>query len=310
MKQAIRLYIALFAVVACATRADGSCGPQRVALTFDDAPLPDSVIMTGAERTSKIIAAMREGGVEGAMFFAVSSRIDDSSLDRMNDYAEAGHAIASHTHSHPNLHNVGSEAFLEEVETAHGALSALPGFAPFFRFPYLNEGSSVAERDAVRAHLSELGYRAGYVTIDNYDFYIDQLLREAVEQDHEVNLEAVGDLYVEMILGAATHYDAIACEWLGRSPKHVLLLHENDAAALFLPDLIAKFRDAGWAFVSALDAYSDPIAERVPDTLFLGQGQVAALAAIAGAEPTQLRHEGESTEVLRARFEETVVGTL
>lgn len=283
-----------------------ACGPQRVAFTFDDPPLPDTVVITGAERTVKIIEALEDGGVEGAMFFSVASRIDDDTIMRMHDYAAAGHVIASHTHTHPNLHNVGTEAFTADIATAHEELSALPGFHPYFRFPYLNEGSSVEQRDAVRAYLAELGYKPGYVTIDNYDFYIDRLLREATEAGQNVNMAAVANLYVEMIMGAARHYDAIACQWLGRSPAHVLLLHENDAAALFLPDLIAAFRDEGWTIIAALRAYADPIAKIAPDTLVLGQGQVAALAAVAGAEPSQLRHEGEDTGVLDAAFQAAI----
>jgi len=283
--------------------ADTGCGPRRVAFSFDDAPTEDSVIMSGEERSQRIVDALQEGGVEEAIFFAVSSRIDPATIPRMHAYAEAGHVIASHSHTHPNLHNVGSKAFLANVGTAHEILSGLPGFQPYFRFPYLNEGATIEERDAVRAGLKALGYRAGYVTIDNYDFYIDQLLREAREDGRAIDLEAVGALYVEMILGAAVHYDDAACTWLGRSPAHVLLLHENDVAALFLPALITGLKSAGWKVITASEAYADPIAELVPDTLFLGQGQVAALAAVAGADKSELRHEGESTEVLRARFE-------
>ena len=309
MKITALLCAGALSIASASALGSQSCGPQRVAFTFDDPPLPDTVVMTGAERTARIIEALEGGDVEGAMFFSVSSRIDDETITRMQDYAAAGHVIASHTHTHANLHNVGSEAFTANIAQADEVLSALPGFAPYFRFPYLNEGSSVAERDAVRAYLAELGYRPGYVTIDNYDFYIDRLLREAKESGLVIDMAGAANLYVEMIMGAARHYDAIACQWLGRSPAHVLLLHENDAAALFLPELITAFRDKGWAIIPALEAYKDPIAEVVPDTLVLGQGQVAALAAVAGADPKQLRHEGEDTEVLQLRFESVIETT-
>ena len=309
MKLDSGMAIVLLCCTTSIVAADTGCGPRRVAFSFDDAPTGDSVIMSGEERSQRILDALQEGGVEEAILFAVSSRIDPATIGRMHAYAEAGHVIASHSHTHPNLHNVGSKAFLADVGTAHEILSGLPGFQPYFRFPYLNEGATIEERDAVRAGLKTLGYRAGYATIDNYDFYIDRLLREAREDGRAVDLEAVGALYVEMILGAAIHYDDAACTWLGRSPAHMLLLHENDVAALFLPALIAALKAAGWEIITASEAYADPIANVVPDTLFLGQGQVAALAAVAGAEASELRHEGESTEVLRARFESTI-GTL
>jgi peptidoglycan/xylan/chitin deacetylase (PgdA/CDA1 family) len=282
--------------------AQHGCGPQLLAFTFDDAPLPDTAVLGGKERTGKIIQALQEGDAGPVMLFSVSSRIDDATLQRMHDYADAGHIITNHSHTHPNLHDVGSEAFIGDVTTAHDVLRGLPGFQPFFRFPYLNEGTTDSERDAVRAALEKLGYTQGYVTIDNYDFYIDRLIRDAVDAGDALDLQAVGAFYTDMIIGAAEHYDQIACTWLGRSPRHVLLLHENDASALFLPQLIDTFRAKGWEIISALEAYDDPIAEIMPDTLFLGQGRVAALAEMAGADPVALRHEGEDTEVLRAAF--------
>lgn len=306
MKTPITMALLLAALTGGPLVADTPCDSRRVAFSFDDAPTADTVVMTGMERTERIIKAMREGGIQEAIVFSVSSRIDGRSVQRMHQYANAGHIIANHSHTHPNLHRVGSEVFLADVETAHQVLSKLPGFQPWFRFPYLNEGSTVEQRDAVRAGLGELGYRDGYVTIDNFDFYIDRLIREAYETGREIDLAAVESLYVEMILGAAAHYDSIACQWLDRSPRHVLLLHENDAAALFLPALTSALRAEGWQFVSASEAYSDEMADAIPDTLFLGQGRVAALAEIAGADEEQLRHEGENFQTLRAGFEISV----
>lgn len=301
LTQLLSTCLAIF--VSMVLSAEETCGPRSVALTFDDPPLPDTPVMTGELRTQLIINALRENGVDGAMFFSVSSRIDTSNVDRMSAYAEAGHVIANHSHTHANLHNVGAETFLEDVQQADQILSEMPGFQPYFRFPYLNEGNTKEQRDIVRAALAEMGYQQGYVTIDNYDFYIDRLIREAFEENPELDLEAIGALYVEMMMGAAEHYDAIACKWLGRSPVHVLLLHENDAAALFLSRLINDFKEQGWSFIPALEAFKDPISEVMPDTLVLGQGRVAALAAVAGAEPTSLRHQGEDTEILDAAFE-------
>ena len=283
-----------------------TCGPQRVALTFDDPPLPDTSLLSGEERTQKIIQALSDGGVDGAMFFAVSSRIDDSTLARMHAYAEAGHLITNHSHTHPNLHNVGAEAYSRDVRQAHEILSQLPGFSPYYRFPYLNEGNNEQQRDEIRNLLTELGYKQGYVTIDNYDFMIDRLMREAFEADPDFDIGIAETIYLDMLLGAANHYDEMACKWLGRSPAHVLLLHENDAAALLLPALIDGFRKQGWTIIPALEAYEDPIASITPDTLVLGQGRVAAIAAVKGAEPRDLRHEGEDTEVLREKFEAAI----
>lgn len=51
---------------------------------------------------------------------------------------------------------------------------------------------------------------------------------------------ARGGRQIEVLWDAVKFYDKLAKEVLGRSSKHVLLLHENDLAALFVGDL-AKF---------------------------------------------------------------------
>ena len=94
-----------------------------------------------------------------------------------------------------------------------------------------------------------------------------------------------------MLLDYITFYDEIAQKALGRSPKHVLLLHENDLAAFFLIDLIQHIRDQNWTIISSLDPFSDPISQIEPDTLFNGQGRVAALAHALGMEKRDLVHE-------------------
>ena len=63
----------------------------------------------------------------------------------------------------------------------------------------------------------------------------------------------------------------------------MLLLHENDLAALFIEDLVAALRRDGWRIIAADEAYEDDIAAESPDTMLLGQGRVAALAVDRGA---------------------------
>lgn len=302
MIRTLLTWLAAFALAEPALAAASSCGPKRVALTFDDAPRAGTAVMSGWERSGRIIAALHGGGVDQAAFFSLSDGAVGEGRERLLAYAAAGHAIANHSASHPNLHRVGAERFIEDVRKAHGVLSKLPGFTPLFRFPMLNEGTSNEERDKVRAALEELGYRQGYVTIDTFDFYIDNFLHRTVADGKELDRAALGRLYVRSIVGAAEHYNSLACNWLKRSPAHVLLLHENDVAALYLSDLIAALRADGWTIIPATEAYADPIAATSPDTLLLGQGRVAALAHLAGASPDSLRHASESTDYLDRQF--------
>ena len=133
------------------------------------------------------------------------------------------------------------------------------------------------------------------------------LAKEARDAGAAFEIERLRDLYVDVIAKSTEFYDALAQETLGRSPHHVLLLHENDLAALFVGDLVAELRHRGFRIVSATHAFTDPIAKREPDTLFLGQGRIAALARVAGWKPSDLVSPTEDEDYLRRRFEDEVL---
>lgn len=286
----------------------GGAEARELALTFDDAPRRDSALMQGPARAEAIVEGLRRARVEQAVFFANSDRMDAEGRRRLRAYAAAGHVIANHSATHPHLRDLTAERFLADVAAADRALRPLPNFRPWFRFPFLDEGDTPEKRDAVRAGLVRMGYAQGYVTIDTYDWYLDMLANEAAQRGDTLNTRALGALYAEIIVGSADFYDDLAVTHLGRSPRHVLLLHENDLAAMFIADLVAALRADGWTIVSADAAYADPIAERPPDTMLLNQGRVAALAEVAGAPRRSLFSPYEEEPELDEMFNRRVLG--
>lgn len=280
---------------------------REIAITFDDAPRDAGPFQPVTERTSALIDALETGGVEGAMFFATTRNLEargEEGEARLIRYVEAGHVLANHSHAHGSANRMPAEEFLADVERAQNRLAGFAGNTPYFRFPFLNEGETEEKRDAIRAGLEALGLNQGYVTIDNYDWYLQALFDEAVRTGEPLDLDAWQRIYVEVLMAAVEHYDDMARRILDRSPAHVLLLHENDLAALFIDDLAAALRADGWDIIPALEAYEDPIAERPPDTLLLGQGRVAALAAEAGTPGRELRHGWEDEDELRKLLEQ------
>lgn len=272
--------ILLFILLAFAAAPSHAAGPKRIAITFDDAPRPDTHF-PGAERAQRLLGELKSAGVQ-ATFFCTTAGFDEAGRARVETYRSAGHLVANHAHAHPDLHRVGAEAFLADFARASKYLEAFPGARKWFRFPYLHEGRTREERDAVRTAIAAAGYAQGYVTIDNYDWYMDRLFQEAVAAGREVDHARLRDAYVDILVDGAEFYDGIARRSLGRSPVHVLLLHENDLAALFVADLVGALNAKGWQVVSADEAYADPIAKQEPRTLQLGQGRVVALAVDRG----------------------------
>ncbi|HEY0743965.1 MAG TPA: polysaccharide deacetylase family protein [Chryseosolibacter sp.] len=277
----------------------GASYAQQIALTFDDAPMEDGAYFTGNERTDRIIAQLKANNVKEAAFFVITKNIEtNKGLPRLKKYVAAGHVLANHTHRHRWIHQLGTFNYIKDIEKADSILKTIKGYSPWFRYPFLDEGRPNSTRDSIRVALKNLGLTNGYVTIDNYDWHINGQVRKAILDGKKINEEALKQFYLEHIWNSIQFYDNIAKQHLGRSPKHVLLLHENDLSAKFIGDLIQFIQSKGWKIISTAEAYSDPIASEVPDVLFNGQGRVAAIARAKGVPPKDLVQESEDEEYL------------
>jgi len=280
---------------------------NEIAITFDDIPTGDSVLMTGNERTIKLINGLKKADVADALFFVQTGNITNNSEARLFNYVESGHHLASHSHSHRSANKISSNEYMLDIYHAHLLLKKYPNVLPLHRFPYLHYGNTKQVITENQQRLSELQYKNGYITVDNYDWYMNSLLLHAQKAGKAIDYVKLGELYVQVIWQAITFYDDIAKESLGRSPKHVLLLHENDIAALYMPELIAHIRSKGWKIISAQEAYQDPIAKRFPQVEFHKQGRVAALAHEKGVPISKLKHPAESQAYLDNLFTQAQV---
>ncbi|HEX8040455.1 MAG TPA: polysaccharide deacetylase family protein [Chryseosolibacter sp.] len=284
-------------VLICTLLASGA-NAQEIAITFDDAPTADGPLFSGEERTQRIIEQLRIHEVTQVAFFVITGNINAAKQQRLISYTKAGHLLANHSHTHPAIGQVGVASFIRDVATADSILASYPGYNKWFRYPFLNEGGTELARDSIRAALKRLHLSNGYVTIDNYDWYLNHLLQVAKEAHRKIDEGKLRKIYIDHIYSSILFYDKIARTHLGRSPKHVLLLHENDLSALFVGDLIQHLRQNGWKIISPRESYDDPIAQIVPDVLFNGQGRVAAIARRRGVPARDLVQPSEDEEYL------------
>ncbi|MEM1440285.1 MAG: polysaccharide deacetylase family protein [Pseudomonadota bacterium] len=303
MKSLARRLILTSASLFIAASAVAAEPARRITITFDDAPRSAGAFMSAEQRTTLLLESLAAGGVDEAVFFVTTGNLEkrgEPGAARLRRYTDAGHTLANHSHVHASANRTDAAAFVSDIAKAQRGLAGFDNVVPFFRFPFLHEGNTRERRDAIRAGLAKLSLTNGYVTVDNYDYYLQYLFDEAVKAKRPIDLDAWRDVYVEVLMAAVGFYDDIAQRTLGRSPVHVILLHENDLAALFVDDLAAALRGEGWEIVPATEAYDDSIAEVVPDTLLLGQGRVAAIAATQGVAYRELIHPYESESELRA----------
>jgi peptidoglycan/xylan/chitin deacetylase (PgdA/CDA1 family) len=303
----------LFAAFALAFAASPAQAQKRIALSFDDVPRSPGAFFTPDQRTARLIAALRRARVAQAAFFVTTGHLDlpygAGGERRIRAYVAAGHVIANHSHSHLWATRTPIADYVADLDRAALWLRGRPGYRPWYRFPFLDEGRDTRERrDALRNALAMRGLSSGYVTVDSYDWYLDSLVTQAGAAGRPIDRAALRALYVEMLVGAAEFADRTALAAIGRSPAHVMLLHETDIAALFIADAVAALRAAGWEIVTADQAYHDPIAAIEPDTLYLGAGRVAAIAAAAGRDRRTLASPWNEEETIARLFNARVLG--
>ncbi len=296
--------LGVFTATAGAAAADDASGEKRIALTFDDGPKGAGAFYSGAERTARLITALRAGGVDQAAFFITTKNLEgEMPARRVRAYARAGHVIANHSDQHSWLNRVSAGEYIADIDLAEEKLEGFGNRRAWFRFPYLDEGRALEKRDAVRAALAERELMSGYVTVDTFDWHMDRLVAQAKRADECIDLDGVGEIYVDMLVAAAEHFHDMALGAMGRAPAQVMLLHENDLAAMFADDLVRGLRAAGWQIITADEAYEDELATHLPETLFSGMGRVAAFAYEAGYRADRLDHPAADEAAIEARFD-------
>jgi cellulose synthase (UDP-forming) len=237
----------------------------EVAITVDDlpahGPLPrGSDLVT---RVDAVIAALKRHGVVGAVGFVNGDQLSVSPDHTavLGRWVAAGYPLGNHTFSHVDLHRSDVPSYLTDVARNEEALApyAPPDAPRLFRYPYLHEGNVVDTRRAVRAALHGRGYEITPVTIDVFDWAWNDAYVRCVATGQA---RAIGMLQQKFLRDADRALDwseRSARLLIGRSIKHVLLLHLGAFDALMLDDLLTMYERRGVRFVSVAEALTDPI---------------------------------------------------
>lgn len=274
----------------------------EVALSFEDAPGPTTPLL-GADRTKQLIAGLRRSQVDQAIFFAVGKYVDAQGPKRLKQYAEAGHVIGSQGYSLQTVDQLGATEFIKDMKHNDLVVKDLPGFKMWFRFPELNQGSTTEARDNVREWIYHMLYGRSHATINTPDQQLDALVQQGVAEGRRFDSDKLKALYVSVMMQCLDHYDQLARSVVGASPRHMLRLHENDLAALYVGDLVQAIRASGSAVVKATDAFNDEFNRHEVDMVPLTGSQILAVAkerGFEGAAPAAIEDPARLKQALDA----------
>lgn len=282
-----------------------SSARPKVAFTYDDGSTRDMPNYALEEWNEMILTNLRKHDAKAVFFASVGPLQNEKGKYVLSSWDKAGHKIANHTYTHPRFSDPKTtlEMFKTELLRNDSVIRSYPNFYQYFRFPYLKEGETKEKVEGFRAFLKEKGYKNGHVTIDASDWYIAGRLVEKLKENPQADVSGFRDFYIEHMYGRAVFYDGLADQLTGRKIHHTILLHHNLAAALFLDDLIAHFKDQGWEIIDADEAFKDPIFNEVPTVVPAGESLIWALAKQSGKYEKDLRYPAENGDYLKAKMD-------
>ena len=277
----------------------------KVAITVDDLPTHGDPF-PGIDRDAisrQILAALADNHVKGVYGFT-NQAWDASKLAIFKEWLDAGYPLGNHTYSHTDLNRVGASAFNADIARQDQVLASLASLSPLiarrriFRYPFLDEGDTLARRNEVRRYLFGEGYRVAEVTIDYLDWtWTDAYTRCRINNDQKsiqwlrAHVNEAADRYL-------SHSVEMARKLFNRDVDQILLVHLGAFDALTLDGILREWRSKGVQLISLEEALTDPIYRINPN--FASDGGLTFLEQIGEARKLDTRPFTETTYTIES----------
>lgn len=270
-----RIFLFLASLLVLAGPALAEAPPRMIAVTIDDLPYaPGGLPCTRAEAdtfTNRFLAMLVQQKVPAIGFANPGRGCEDRPADPalLERWLVAGFNLGSHSSTHPNINDVGLEAYAADVIAAEPVLK--PMLARYgkqlvwYRHPFLRTGATPEIRQGIESLLAERGYRVAAVTFDNSEWVFAAAYARALRKRDAEEARRIGEAYVAHMEAVAAHYEERSAAILGREPPQVLLIHANLLNRDWFPEVRKMLAARGYRFVSLEQAQSDP-AYAQPDT--------------------------------------------
>lgn len=263
----------------------------KLALTFDDlpehGPLPPGV--SKSEVVGRIAAALKAAGVGEAYGFLNAARAaDPDGVRALRAWRAAGYPLGNHGFAHRDLAQLDTAAFERELLDNEPVLRRLSGRSDWrwFRYPFLSEGRTPAERDAARQVLRRHGYRIAAVTMDFGDYAWNGAYFRCLARNDAAGVAELEESFLQAARIGAIRARAAALAAHGGDIPYVLLMHVGAFDARMLPRLLALYRELGFTFVPLGEAQAHPAYAGSTDLSRPGPSFDTAAASALALAPT------------------------
>ena len=281
-----------------------SSQPQ-VAFTFDDlpahGPLPPGVARPAVVQS--ILKTLQRETMPPVYGFVNGFRVAryPYQVHILQAWHAAGEPLGNHTWSHPEFDKLSPAAYERNIQENEALLREVDprGDWHWFRYPFLEEGNTVAKHEAVRAWLDSHGYKVAEVSMDFQDYLWNEPYARCMARGDQAAVRQLHDTYLSTADEYIGVYRELAHRLYGRDIPYVLLMHVGAFDARMLPELIALFRKRGFTFTTLEAAMADP-AYRV-DPKMAAPGGTTFNEMVAGIRNIEMP-DAEEPDKLLDRF--------
>ena len=247
---------------------------DTVALTFDDLP---SLTLLKSQAYTDYANTMILRGLKHyhmpAIGFVCEGKLDDGDRSRqignLKAWIKAGMDLGNHTYSHDSPNTLSARAYIADI--ARGEIVTRPLLAKhhksltWFRYPYLETGSTLKTKATIQDWLRTHGYRIAPVTMENSDWLFAEPYDDAIARHQDDRAKRIRAQYLAYTETAVAWYQSAGHALLGRPMAFVMLLHVTRLNADSMDDLAAILKRHKLKTVSLETAMKDP-AYQIPDT--------------------------------------------
>jgi peptidoglycan/xylan/chitin deacetylase (PgdA/CDA1 family)/ketosteroid isomerase-like protein len=246
--------------------AGAPAAARPILISIDDLPVASPKLhREAADRkdvTRRLLAILAKHKVKANVFTIWGQVKGDADIALLDLWRTAGHELGNHSFGHLDLPKTPVADYVQDVERGRAGLAGYlephGSKVRFFRFPYLREGETGEQWDAVRQALRASGQRVMPVTIDTQDWSFEEPYVEAVRRgDAGAAREVAADCLAALKLEVRRHEER-GDDLFGRPTPQIMLLHANAVGTTVWDDLFTWLTGTGHRFAAADEVLADP----------------------------------------------------
>lgn len=189
--------------------------------------------------------------------------VDLSKVKHLEMWASKGYDLGNHTFAHLSYHRTPFDEYtagvLKGEQITRALLTEYGKTLKYFRHPYLQVGLTRFAYDSLNQFLAEHNYTVAPISIDNSDWRFAKAYSDAYKTGDSALMEKIGEAYVDYMEEVLVYFEGQSNKLFGRVIAQTLLTHASYLNAQYLDEVMERYVQHGYEFVTMDKALEDPV---------------------------------------------------